>query len=341
MAEEDIKNKDIENLLPRFCEGLVTEEEARQVEEWIKEDEEHQKIVARTHALHLAADTLYALQNVNTEEALKKVRSKIIRKKISVWEWTQRIAAVMSIPLLIGILLMYMERSDYKETARIIEIKTHPGMTTFITLPDSTMVYLNSESSLRYPSSFQGDMRKVKLVGEGYFNVTKNTQKRFVISTPHHSQIEVYGTSFNVEAYAKDKQVTATLVNGKIGFLYTDKAGAAKKINLEPRHKLIYHPETGETGVYQTTCESETAWKDGKIVFHNTPMEEALHTLSKRYNVEFVISNKKLKKYAFTGSFTHQRLERIMEFFKISSKINWRYLDSDDMADEKQRIEIY
>lgn len=341
MAEDNNKNKDIENLLPRFCEGLVTEEEARQVEEWIQEDEEHQKIVARTHALYLAADTLYALQNINTEEALKKVRSKVIRKKISVWEWTQRIAAVMSIPLLIGILLMYMERNDYKETARIIEIKTHPGMTTFITLPDSTMVYLNSESSLRYPSSFQGDIRKVELVGEGYFKVTKNAQKRFVISTPHHSQIEVYGTSFNVEAYAKDKQVTATLVNGKIGFLYTDKAGAAKKINLEPRHKLIYHPETGEAGVYQTTCESETAWKDGKIVFHNTPMEEALHTLSKRYNVEFVISNKKLKKYAFTGSFTHQRLERIMEFFKISSKINWRYLDSADMADEKQRIEIY
>lgn len=341
MTEEDNKQKDIENLLPRFCEGLVTEEEARQVEKWIKEEEGHRKTVTQTHALYLAADTLYALQNINTEKALKKVKSKVIRKKLSGWEWTQRIAAVMSIPLLIGILLMYMERNEYKETARIIEIKTHPGMTTFITLPDSTVVCLNSESSLRYPSSFEGDTRKVELVGEGYFNVTKNTKKRFIVSTMQHSQIEVYGTSFNVEAYAKDKQVTATLVNGKIGFLYTDKAGVAKKINLEPHHKLIYQPKTGEASVYQTSCETETAWKDGKIVFHNTSLEEALRTLSKRYNVEFVISNKKLKKYAFTGSFTHQRLERIMEFFKISSKINWRYLDSDEITDEKQRIEIY
>jgi len=70
-------------------------------------------------------------------------------------------------------------------------------------------------------------------------------------------------------------------------------------------------------------------------------MKDILHMLGKRYNVEFVVKNKNLKEYAFTGSFTTQRLERILEFFKISSKINWRYLDSKEITDEKQRIEIY
>lgn len=341
MSEKENKYNDIETLLPRFCEGMTTEEETRLVEEWIEENEVNQKIVDQIHALYLAADTLHVIQKVDTEKVLKKVKNKINRKKISWWERTQHIAAVMSIPLLIGILLMYMDRQEHREIARMLEVKTNPGMTTSIMLPDSTMVYLNSESTLRYPSSFNTDIRKVELTGEAYFDVTKDPQKRFVISTLNHSQIEVYGTSFNVEAYAKDNKLSATLVEGKIGFLFNDGTGTARKIDLQPNQKLIYRPTSGEVKVYKTSCESETAWKEGKIVFNNTSMEDILHTLSKRFNVEFVVKNKNLKEYAFTGSFTTQRLERIMEFFKISSKIHWRYLDSDEITDEKQRIEIY
>lgn len=341
MSEKENKYNDIETLLPRFCEGMTTEEETRLVEEWIEENEVNQKIVDQIHALYLAADTLHVIQKVDTEKVLKKVKNKINRKKISWWERTQHIAAVMSIPLLIGILLMYMDRQEHREMARMLEVKTNPGMTTSIMLPDSTVVYLNSESTLRYPSSFNTDIRKVELTGEAYFDVTKDPQKRFVISTLNHSQIEVYGTSFNVEAYAKDNKLSATLVEGKIGFLFNDGTGTARKIDLQPNQKLIYRPMTGEVKIYKTSCESETAWKEGKIVFNNTSMEDILHTLSKRFNVEFVVKNKNLKEYAFTGSFTTQRLERIMEFFKISSKIHWRYLDSDEITDEKQRIEIY
>lgn len=341
MTEKEDKYRNIETLLPRFCEGMTTEEETQLVEKWIEENKANQKIVDQIHALYLAADTLHVIQSVDTEKVLKKVKTKLNRKKISWWEWTQRVAVILFIPLLIGILLMYMDRQEHQEIARMLEVKTNPGMTTSIMLPDSTIVYLNSESTLRYPSSFNADIRKVELIGEAFFDVTKDAQKCFVISTLNHSQIEVYGTSFNVEAYVKDNQLSATLVNGKISFLFNDKAGIARKINLQPNQKLIYQPAAGEAKVYQTSCESETAWKEGKIIFNNTSMEDILRTLSKRYNVEFVVKNKSLKEYAFTGSFTSQRLERIMEFFKVSSKINWRYLDSDEITDEKQRIEIY
>ena len=80
---------------------------------------------------------------------------------------------------------------------------------------------------------------------------------------------------------------------------------------------------------------------DGKIIFKNTSMEDILHMLGKRYNVDFVVKSNRIKEYSFTGTFSTQRLERILEYFKISSKINWRYLDSDEISDKKQRIEIY
>ena len=69
--------------------------------------------------------------------------------------------------------------------------------------------------------------------------------------------------------------------------------------------------------------------------------EKNLGMVEKRYNVEFILKCERWKKYSFTGTFTHQRLERILEYFKISSRIRWQYIDSADIKDEKSRIEIY
>ena len=88
-------------------------------------------------------------------------------------------------------------------------------------LPDSTVVFLNSESSLRYPSSFKNSKeRKVELKGEGYFEVTKDVEKHFIVSTVHRSQVEVLGTSFNIEAYEESPEVSTTLIKGKINFSF-------------------------------------------------------------------------------------------------------------------------
>lgn len=342
MTDKKHTYKDIEDLLPLFCEGMTTEAESKLVEEWIAENKANHKLVDQIHVLQMATDTLHMKKSVNTEKALKKVKGRIKSRAIAWWVWPQRIAAMLSIPLLITVLWMYQNKSERMELAQMIEIKTNPGMITSVVLPDSTIVYLNSESSLRYPSHFTGKNREVELTGEGYFEVAKDKEKRFVVSTIHQSQIEVYGTSFNVEAYAHDNRISTTLVEGSVAFHLKDKDGKAKMVTLEPNHKLVYLPESGETKMYATTCESETAWKDGKIIFHNTSMEDILRMLSKRYNVNFIVKNKHIKEYSFTtGTFSTQRLERILEYFKISSKIHWRYLDSDDIADKKQQVEIY
>lgn len=341
MKEKEHTYQHIEELLPRFCEGTTTEVESKLVEEWLAEDEANLKMVNQIHALYLAADTLDVKKSMNTERALKKVKERMKPHTIDWWVWPQRIAAMLTIPLLIAVLWLYLGKGEHMELAQMIEIKTNPGMTTSVVLPDSTVVYLNSESSLRYPSRFTGKSREVELTGEGYFEVTKDKKKRFIVSTVHQSQIEVYGTSFNVEAYADDDRISTTLVEGSVAFHLKSKEGAPQKITLTPNHKLVYLPESGETKMYATTCEAETAWKDGNIIFKNTSMEEILRTLSKRYNVEFVVKNEHIQENSFTGTFSSQRLEHILEHFKISSKIRWRYLDSDDITDKKQRIEIY
>ncbi|MDC2624534.1 FecR family protein [Bacteroides ovatus] len=332
----------IEELLPRYCEGVATEEERLQVEMWMSESDENRRMAKQIHALYLATDTVNVMKKVDTEKALLKVKSRMSgnrHKGTMWWQWVQRAAAILFIPLLVTLMLQYWGRNE-QELAQIMEVKTNLGMMTSLTLPDGTLVYLNSESTLSYPSRFDNDTRNVTLQGEAYFEVAKNPEKKFIVSTSHQSQIEVLGTHFNVEAYEKEDRISATLVEGKIGFIYKSN-DVSKKVLMDPGQKLVYDSKDNKVRLYTTSGESEIAWKEGKIIFRNTPLEEGLRMLEKRYNVEFIIKNDRLKGDSFTGTFTNQRLERILEYFQLSSQIRWRYLDSSNIKDEKSKIEIY
>lgn len=329
----------VNELLPRYCEGNVSMEERKLVEDWIKQSEENYRVAKQIHAIYLATDTITILEKVDTEGALKKVFSGMSEKRKIMWlNRLQRIAAVLFIPAIITILAQNMiyESPEVQQ----IEVKTNPGMTTTLNLPDGTTVYLNSESLLQYPSHFEGDRREVKLSGEAYFSVAKNAKQRFTVSTPHDAHIEVLGTVFNVEAFEKDTMIATTLLEGKVRFAYSsDKP--SESIVMKPGQKLVYNANRKQVQMFTTTGESEIAWKDGRIVFLDTPFLQALRMLEKRYNVEFIVSTSKHEKDSFTGTFTNQRLERILEVFKISSGLRWRYIDTKKTSNEKTRIEIY
>lgn len=337
MQQMDIEH--IEEMLPRYYDGKLTREECRQVELWLEESEANRRIAEQVQMLCLAVDTVNISRKVNTEKALNKVKERLHVKKTGWWTWAQRVAAVLFLPLVAALLLQYM--NPRLEPSQMVEIRTNPGMITSVVLPDSTVVCLNSESSLTYPSRFDGETREVMLKGEGYFAVAKDPKKKFIVTTAHRSKIEVLGTKFNVEAYEDDANVSTTLMEGKVCFLYETKDKAGKKVMMRPGQRLVYNTEQDDVRLYATSGLSETAWKDGKILFHNTPLEEALKMLEKRFNVHFILKNKKLAGNSFTGTFAGQRLERILEYFKISSKIHWRYVDSSDIRDEKSKIEIY
>ncbi len=324
----------IEELLPRYCDGNVTTEERYLVEEWIAESEEHQKIVRQMYLINLSADTLSVMNRVQPEKALQKVNRRIRLSEAKLWlHRLEQAAAILFLPLL-G-LYWFFPRTTEKEV-RWLTVQTNPGMTTHLTLPDGSHVSLNSESSISYPEVFTDQTRNVTLSGEAYFEVTKNPEQRFIVSTPHQAVVEVLGTSFNVEAFAHDSTIATTLVEGAVRFKYE-----GKEVAIHPGEKIVYNRLRKQYETFKTNGVSESSWKDGKLIFSNTPFNEALHMLEKRYYVQFKVSNPKYQQDAFTGTFTNQRLDRILEIFQISSHIKWRYITSQDKSEKKQIIEIY
>lgn len=330
----------IEEILPRYCSGEATIEECLIVEEWIQQSEDNYRIVKRIYAIDQVMGTVQIESQVNIDKALASVSSKMsnVHSHVTLLAWAQRVAAVLFIPLLIAFGIQYI--TPRTEIAQMIEIKTNPGMTATVDLPDGSKAYLNSESSLIYPSVFSKEKRNVQLRGEAFFEVQKDSEHRFVVSGPHHTQIEVLGTSFNVEAFERDSFVSTTLVEGKVCFAY-QKNQQPETVVMKPGQKLMYNTYLSQVELIETSGEAETAWKDGKIVFQATSLPVALRMLEKRFNVAFVLSNDRLCKEAFNGTFTNQRLERILEIFKISSNIKWRYLDTHNTTNERTRIEIY
>lgn len=337
-----VEREEIEDLLLQYYEGVTTAEETLRVEEWLSASDENRRMGRHIQTIVLAANVAQVSSKIDVQKALASTHRKMRHKKTGryqrLFRGMQRVAAILFIPLVVSWCVLYWD-SDSR-VAEMIEVKTNPGMTTSIDLPDGSVVVLNSSSSLRYPSRFSGQERKVKLVGEAFFSVVKDYEKPFVVDALNRSKIIVHGTEFNVDAYEENKIVQTTLVSGKVSFAYLD-GGQRRSLVMQPGQKVIYDIEQDKVVVKKANVDVETCWKDGYLIFKNTPFEDVLKDLSKRYNVTFVLKNPALKSNSFTATFAKQRLERILEIFRISSNIQFKFVEDGNINTERQVIEVY
>lgn len=340
MKSEEIN---IEDLLIRCYDRKTTADEMQEIEAWLEASDENRQKAQDVFTLLLSVDTKSVVDAMDMEEELAKVKKSITvaGHQIAWWKWVQRVAAILFIPMAVTVLVLLNQSGPASSVyVQMLEVQSQPGVVTSLRLPDSTLVYLNSASTLRYPSVFTGDTREITLSGEAYFDVMKDPAHRFIVSTPQNSRVEVLGTRFNLEAFDDMDEVVTTLVEGKVEFAYR-KAGREQKISIKPGQKTVYNKNSEEILVKDTNGESELSWKDKKVVFDHTPLQEALHMLKKRYNVEFRLKTSKYDKYTFTGTFTDQYVDEILDNFKISSHIRWRVIQTKEKDQGKRLIEIY
>ncbi|SEW30280.1 FecR family protein [Chitinophaga arvensicola] len=149
-----------------------------------------------------------------------------------------------------------------------------------LVLPDGTRVYLNAASSLRYPTSFTKDQRKVELTGEAYFEVIKDADKPFLVITGKQS-LSVLGTSFNVKAYTDEPYTRTTLVEGSIKI--DPKNGSAARI-LQPGEQATV--EGSKIIVKRTDVKEDISWMSDMFYFSNTDLQDVAHQLQRWYDIE-------------------------------------------------------
>lgn len=179
-------------------------------------------------------------------------------------------------------------------------------------LADGTLVWLNSDSELRYPVKFAGSQRDVWLKGEGYFEVSKNPEKPFRVVVDDMI-VKVLGTSFNINAYKDRGNILTTLVSGKVDI--QDMSGKSLVV-MSPNQQVDFrHGKI--SSVQEVDITRFVSWIDGKFYFNDMTLENIMSQLQRWYDIEVFFVNEELKSYPFTGvirrDFTAGQIFEIIE----------------------------
>ena len=174
-----------------------------------------------------------------------------------------------------------------------------------ITLSDGTIVYLNSESELRYPVNFVGRDRRVYLSGEAYFDVVQDEAHPFIVDMGN-SSVRVLGTSFDVRAYADEDEVLTTLVQGSVKF-----SAGKEFVTLEPGKQAVVG-KSGSIETREVDTYLYTAWKEGVFAFKRQRLEEIMKVVARWYDVNIFWENVSQKEVTFTG-----KMKRYDDFSKV------------------------
>ena len=318
-------------LLDRFMRGETSPEEEQQLLAWFREVDSQEDILTfyrqRWHesaTKEISEEVQLRMFNqirdrINTDKTvLQKNDRKQNRRRLL--RWGQYAAAVI-LCVVVGITshLLYTRQSMAEVKEYMVEAEK--GQRASVTLPDGTKVWLNSHTQIIYNSNYGVEDRVVDLRGEAYFEVKKDAKKPFIVDVAS-MQIKVLGTSFNVNAYPTESKVLTTLDEGSV------------KIRNAQSNSFDYIMKPGETAIYEKetgTCiiqknkdyKNESVWMKDVLIFNDTPLEDVLKVLSRKYNVQFNIENEAIYSYTYTLRSEGESLQEILESMRHITPIKY------------------
>lgn len=186
-------------------------------------------------------------------------------------------------------------------------------------LSDGTKVRLNSESKLRYPTSFSEEKRIVYLEGEAYFEVAKDKEHPFIVKTKGVN-VRVLGTSFNVSSYEDNEDIQTTLVEGSIKV--SDEKGEG--LVIKPGYQASFSKRSKKIDARKVRVEVFTAWKDGKFSFRNTRMEDMMVALARWYDIDVFYMNEEIKDMTFTGGIKkYENIDKLLYLIENTKYVSF------------------
>jgi len=326
-------------MLNDFVRGECPEEQAKKIRQWL----------IRNRETGPFNEVLYALWN-ETPEITNGSRSQAAFEEFCqnlnpldlpaanahsnknrlrmVFTRLQRIAAVLLIPALMAGYYFYTQSGKPKSW---VEVFVAYGQKKEIVLPDQSSVWLNAGSKIIYPEKFNNRMRQVFVSGEAYIDVAHNASKPFYLSVGNIN-IRVLGTKFNVKSYPEESKTEISLVEGSIA-LEVSHNGLLKHYQMTPGTCMTFNHYIGETEVFRFSVASYTSWSEGNgLYFRNLPLEEIVHSLERRFDIQIVIRSESLKHEKYFASFVNnESLPEILDALNINNEM--RYVRQGNVVD--------
>jgi transmembrane sensor len=290
--------------------------------EWY--DEKHQDIPEK--------NLDHILYKINYEINQKQSQSKSFSSQIKIW--FSRVAAILLLPLLIYTAYNIFNKEVLKEAAWV-EINSPAWGRVQFSLPDGSKGWLNSNSRLKYREDFFNN-REVMLNGEAYFDVRSDKRNHFKVLTAD-IVITVHGTKFNVESYKSENAVEVTLEEGIIDY-YNKSLNRLYK--MQPNGHIYYDKLSGNLNVDVVEPEKYTAWKDGKLIFRNDPLDVVARRLGRWYNIDVEVRGNISNQPMLRATFVDENLEQVLKLLKKSRLIDYTIIKGEKKGDTYGRTKV-
>ncbi|MEY8607692.1 FecR domain-containing protein [Parabacteroides segnis] len=301
-----------QELLNKYIAGDATPEEKEEVARWLDADKKNMKEF-------LALRKLYDISIWQQEQTpVAKDNLSLGNKRWTLRSASLELAKVAAIFILAFTSVYSFLINEDNDSAKMQTIFVPPGQRAELTLTDGTKVWLNAKTTFTFPDKFTANNRRVTLDGEGYFDVTKNPEKPFIVNTERYD-IKVMGTEFNVTAYSGSSVFETSLLKGAVEVFSPAKD---TKVSLEP-HMRTYE----ENGILKKdTIEHENyfLWKEGLICFYDEPVDKMIKKLQLYYDVKIDVQNKTLLNNRYSGKFrTKDGVEHVLKVLQLNNKFSY------------------
>jgi transmembrane sensor len=321
------RNNQFEYLMNNHLSGSISDDEERILLDIIKSDPKYEVLyseMAKTRAisfipiLEKEKESSYkSFVNVLHNGLSLNVGSTFLQRFL-------KIAALIIFVLSTSVSSYYIFTNNNNSRLTTCETFVPLGSQVKMILPDGTVAWLNSGSTLKYNNLFGKKDREVLLTGEGYFEVTKDKNKPFLVHT-NNIEIKVLGTVFNVRSYSDYPTVEVNLLEGKVDVKAMNNK-SAKTLTLIPNEKMIYNKNSGTMALYKADAAKSAQWTIGKLCFVDASLEDIAKDLDRKYDVQIKFETKKIKKEIFSGSLDlNQPLNMILDYLDVDKKFTKIY----------------
>jgi len=314
-------------LIDKYLAGEASETETKEVLEWAEASPENRKIMIQ----YKKAWALTSIGNENEQLAWDYDIAPRFRKRetMQLYATIAKYAAVIVVVFGMGMALQHYvftpsPGTDFTADTRI---EVPLGQMANVNLPDGTIAMLNSGTTLTYNNNFFSGKRQVFLQGEAFFVVRKDQKHPFVVETTSLGFI-VYGTSFNIEAFADDEKLNTTLVEGSLGVL--SKSGK-ELTRLVPGENIYFDRKNTKLIVSKGNTDIYTSWREGLITFRNEKLKDIAKKIERWYNVEIIIQRPALAEEPYFGTLMRNKpIDQILEVLKLTSSLKYRIVPRSD-----------
>lgn len=295
---------DIDALISCYVADAIDGQSLGRLKAWAEQSESNREYVRRQLEVALAASVATDATPYDERQAYHRFLANAVRQPrgrflAPVWRHVAVAVAIVAAVVLLPMMGFLHGRHTVEEKFADIIVEVPVGARMKTTLPDGTIVWLNSGSRLIYSQGFGMDNRQLQLSGEAFFEVAHDTVKPFTVHT-REMDVRVVGTQFNMRNYSTDAEVSVSLVEGRVAL--SNKLRNDGEIHLEPMQNATLNKRTGRMALHAMRTASSAAWTGNELFFDESLLSDIAQKMERCYGVRVEVADS-VRRLRFYGSF--------------------------------------